>query len=78
MIQEYIPLGQRVKSFSIEALDMNGQWKEIANETTIGYKRIVPVAQTTTKKIRINLDSFASPVINGFGLYMDNISEYSE
>ena len=57
---------------------MDGQWKEIANETTIGYKRIVPVAQTTTKKIRINLDSFASPVINGFGLYMDNISEYSE
>ncbi len=78
MIQEYIPLGQRVKSFSIEALDTDGQWKEIANETTIGYKRIVPVAQTTTKKIRINLDSFASPVINGFGLYMDNISEYSE
>ncbi len=78
MIQEYIPLGQRVKSFSIEALDSDGQWKEIASETTIGYKRIIPVAQTTTKKIRINLDSFASPVINGFGLYMDNISDYSE
>ncbi|MBR0531580.1 MAG: alpha-L-fucosidase, partial [Bacteroidales bacterium] len=42
LLQEYIPLGQRVYSFTIEAEGPDGQWKEIASETTIGYKRIVP------------------------------------
>ena len=78
LIQEYIPLGQRVKAFSVEAMGKDGQWKEIARETTIGYKRIVPVSKTTAQKVRINLEAYASPVINGFGLYDDNISEYSE
>ncbi len=78
LIQEYIPLGQRVKAFTVEAMGEDGQWKEIARETTIGYKRIVPVSKTTAQKVRINLEAYASPVINGFGLYDDNISEYSE
>ena len=78
LIQEYIPLGQRVKAFTVEAMGADGQWKEIARETTIGYKRIVPVSEITARKVRINLEAYASPVINGFGLYLDNISEYSD
>ena len=78
LLQEYIPLGQRVKSFTIEALGADGQWKEIARETTIGYKRIVPVEKITTSKVRVNISAFAPPTINGFGLYLDNISEYSD
>lgn len=73
-IQEYIPLGQRVAAFSIEALDEYGNWKEIANETTIGYKRIVHVPVTVATAVRVNIqESLACPVINGFALYMDNI-----
>ena len=73
-IQEYIPLGQRVAAFSIEALGEDGQWKTIANETTIGYKRIVHVPVTTASAVRINIEeALACPVINGFALYMDNI-----
>lgn len=72
MLQEYIPLGQRIKSFSIEAQDKGGNWKEIASETTIGYKRIVPVEKTVAKALRINIkDAFACPVVNGFGLFLD-------
>ena len=72
LLQEYIPLGQRIKSFTIEALSPSGEWKEIASETTIGFKRIVPVETVTTSKLRVSVSSYAPPVINGFGLYMDN------
>lgn len=79
MIQEYIPLGQRVCSFTIEAEGIDGVWEEIARETTIGYKRIVPTDKITASKVRINITgSYAPPVINGFGLYLDGISGYTE
>lgn len=75
MLQEYIPLGQRIKAFTVEAQDASGQWREIASETTIGYKRIVPVEKTTAKALRVNIkDSFACPVINGFGLFLDEVN----
>lgn len=78
-IQEYIPLGQRVAAFSIEALGEDGQWKTIANETTIGYKRIVHTPVTVATAVRVNIEeSLACPVINGFALYMDNIYKSDE
>ncbi len=76
-LQEYVPLGQRVKSFTVEASGHNGQWTEIASETTIGYKRIIPVAETTASRIRLNITaSFACPVLNGFALYLDPVREW--
>ena len=73
-LQEYIPLGQRVSAFSIEALDEYGVWQLIARETTIGFKRIVHVPVTTTAAVRVNIEeSEACPVLNGFALFMDNI-----
>ena len=73
-LQEYIPLGQRVAAFSIEALSEDGTWQLIARETTIGYKRIVHVPVTTTTAVRVNIEEAEScPVLNGFALFMDNI-----
>jgi len=64
LLQEYIKLGQRVKSFSVEA-NVNGQWKTIANETTIGYKRILRLDRVIASAIRVNiLDAKAGFVIN--------------
>jgi alpha-L-fucosidase len=37
LLQEYTPLGQRVKSFVLEK-ENNGYWQQIAEGTTIGYK----------------------------------------
>ncbi len=72
-LQEYIPLGQRVKTFTVEAL-VDGSWKEIASETTIGFKRIVPVETTSATGIRINItDSRACPTINGIGVFLDTV-----
>lgn len=71
MLQEYIPLGQRISSFTVEALK-DGEWKEIASETTIGYKRIVRTETVTTDAVRVNITgSYAPPVLNAFGLYCD-------
>lgn len=73
-LQEYIPLGQRVSAFTIEAMSEDGSWHPIARETTIGYKRIVHVPATTTTALRVNIEEAeACPVLNGFALYMDNI-----
>ncbi len=69
LLQEYIPLGQRVKSFTIEAWQ-GGDWKLLAEETTIGYKRIVKVSPTTTSKIRINITaSKACPLISNAEIF---------
>lgn len=64
LLQEYIRLGQRVKGFTIEGLQ-GKEWKLLAKETTIGYKRIVKVPTVTTKKIRITITaSKACPLIS--------------
>lgn len=55
MLQEYIPLGQRVKSFTVEYLS-GKQWLPIRlNEetTTIGYKRLLRFKPITTRQLRI-------------------------
>ncbi|WET02351.1 alpha-L-fucosidase [Flavobacterium sp. YJ01] len=64
LLQEYIKLGQRVKAFSVET-NVNGQWKTIANETTIGYKRILRLDRVIASAIRVNiLDAKAGFVIS--------------
>ena len=69
MLQEYIKLGQRVKSFTIEAW-INNQWQAVANETTIGYKRILKLDGIKTNKLRVNiLASKACPLISTIGVY---------
>ena len=69
MVQEYIPLGQRVRSFSIEYWD-NGIWKLIDKQSTIGYKRILRFPTVTAERIRINIEnSHACPVLSKIGIF---------
>ncbi|MDE5956498.1 MAG: discoidin domain-containing protein, partial [Bacteroidales bacterium] len=75
MLQEYIPLGQRVTGFSAEALGTDGKWREIARETTIGYKRIVLIPETEATALRISITgALACPVLNRVALYLDRVS----
>lgn len=71
VLQEYIPLGQRVEEFNIEYFDAAGSvWALAGNATTIGYKRIVRFPAITTSKVRVNITrSLAVPVINEIGIY---------
>lgn len=69
LVQEYIPLGQRVKKFTLEAL-IETEWKEIASQTTIGYKRILRFDNVTANKLRFNiLDAKGSPTITNIEVY---------
>ena len=73
MLQEYIPLGQRVEGFEVQVL-AGGKWQTVASASTIGYKRILLTDTYTTKGVRIRFtDCRACPVINRVGLFMDNI-----
>jgi alpha-L-fucosidase len=73
MLQEYIPLGQRVKSFSVEYWD-GSIWHHIDRQTTIGYKRILRFPMITAQKIRIQIEeSLACPVLNGIGVFSSSI-----
>ena len=60
-------------------LGNDGQWTELASETTIGYKRIIPIAETTASKIRFNITgAYACPALNGFALYLDPVRDWQE
>ncbi len=71
LLQEYIPLGQRVVAFNVEYWNQNRQeWSVITEASTIGYKRILCFPSIETSKIRINIkESLACPVINTLEIY---------
>ena len=73
MLQEYIPLGQRVKKFAVEWLDKNGAWKAVEQgeeTTTIGYKRLLRFLTVETKGLRVRiLDSRGPICMNNMGVY---------
>jgi alpha-L-fucosidase len=69
VLQEYIKLGQRVKSFSVEYLE-GSEFKPLDTQTTIGHKRILVFPTVKTSKIRVNiLESNACPVLSSVQLY---------
>lgn len=69
LAQEYIRLGQRVKAFKVEGL-INGSWKELANGTTIGYKRILLFPAVTAMQLRFTVTGAKScPLISNIGVY---------
>jgi alpha-L-fucosidase len=68
LIQEYIPLGQRVKSFSIEAL-VNDTFDRVTSGVTVGNRRIVRFETITTQKLKINITAKACPLISNIEVY---------
>ncbi|MBO7529640.1 MAG: glycoside hydrolase, partial [Bacteroidales bacterium] len=72
MIQEYVQLGQRVKSFYLEG-EKNGRWFRINPEeplTTVGYKRIVRFEPVEVDKLIIYFEESRGP------LCISNIEAY--
>jgi alpha-L-fucosidase len=69
LIQEYIRLGQRVENFTVEIREENA-WKQVAQGSTIGYKRILAIEPVVTRKVRINVTaSKACPLIANVEIY---------
>lgn len=69
VLGEFIKLGQRVKSYHVELM-RDGQWKEVAKGTTIGFKTIIKIEPVMTDQLKINItDSKACPVISNLELF---------
>lgn len=78
LAEEYIPLGQRVRKFSLDAF-IDGHWiplKDALSDigdglTTIGNRRIICFPTITTTKLRFSiLDTKACPLISKVGVYL--------
>ncbi len=74
-LQEDISLGQRVSSFEVQIQNFDvalatGGWWTIAEGTTIGYKRIIPIEHRKARKLRVVVTgSHARPVLSGISLF---------
>ncbi len=72
LLQEYIPLGQRVEKFSVRYW-ADGRWQNLdipEETTTIGYKRILRFSEIETTSIRICFEKAKGELcINGMGVY---------
>lgn len=74
-LQEDISLGQRISSFEVQIQDFDvalatGGWWTIAEGTTIGYKRIIPIEPRKARKLRVVVTgSHARPVLSGISLF---------
>ena len=69
MLQEYLPLGQRISAFTIEAYS-DGAWRKIGKGTTVGYKRLLWFPTVTASKVRVNvIHALACPTLSRIGIF---------
>jgi alpha-L-fucosidase len=68
-IKEYIRLGQRIQSFTIE-VEKDGKWIQIFSGSTIGSRKLAKFDDVTSSKVKITFSkSLACPVIESVRLY---------
>lgn len=69
LLRENIRDGQRIKKFRIEYLN-SGKWLPLAEETTVGYKRILRFPEIKAKSIRLTvLDSYDAVQLSHFACF---------
>ncbi|MBD5375354.1 MAG: alpha-1,3/4-fucosidase [Bacteroides sp.] len=70
MLQEPVAVnGERIEEHAVDAW-VDGGWKQIANATNIGYKRILRFPDVTTDRLRIRIGSARlTPSLSGIGAY---------
>ena len=75
VLQEYIPLGQRVCRVELHCQEADGHWMPALPDdaplcTTVGYKRIVSLpSAVTARRVRLDFVGLAAPVINRIAFY---------
>ncbi|MCB0555837.1 MAG: alpha-L-fucosidase, partial [Phaeodactylibacter sp.] len=67
-LREYLSLGQRIETVSVEAW-LGGSWQKVGNATTVGNHRFIRIPRITTDKLRIQLSAMASPTLSTIALY---------
>ena len=62
-------MSQRIESFAIDVSE-NGSFRNVFSETTVRYKRIVPLCSIETDCVRIRItDSRIQPIISFIGIF---------
>ena len=73
VLQEDVAKGQRISAFTVEVETADG-WAPLAQETTVGRKRILLVPATRCETLRVRVtDALAKPLLKDIGLYFDSI-----
>ncbi len=68
-LREDISLGQRIYSFQVET-EEDGNWTVLAEGTTIGHKRMLPVPECSSSHLRVSITgAYAKPVLLNAALY---------
>jgi alpha-L-fucosidase len=60
-LEEAIPLGQRVRAFSV-LVPVGDQWKPLARGTTIGARRTLAFPPVRVKRLRVQFDDARGPL----------------
>ncbi|MBE7171647.1 MAG: alpha-L-fucosidase [Williamsia sp.] len=69
LLQENIRMGQRIEQFVLEYQD-GGEWKKIAEGTTVGCKRLLRFPPVTASTVRLRITaSRLNPTLAEMGLY---------
>jgi len=69
LLQEPIHLGQRISKFEIRG-HLKGNWFQVAQGTTIGYKRLLQIPSVQADRLQIVIkQANNTPAISNFGLY---------
>lgn len=69
LLQENISIGQRIEHFTLDAWIEN-KWKQVAEGTTVGYKRLLRFPSVKTSKVRLTINqSRLTPALAEIGLY---------
>jgi len=70
-LEENLPLGQRINKWAFDVWE-NDEWKEIANGTSIGSRRLWKGEPKTTNKVRLRItESQVCPALSELGLYLE-------
>lgn len=69
MLQEYIPLGQRIEEYEIAGWTDQG-WKQISRGTTIGHKKLDRIERVAVRAIRLRIRrALAPPLIRRIAVF---------
>lgn len=71
VLKEMIPLSQRIETFTVSCI-RDGKEEWLANGTTVGYQKIVPLHAVETDELIIRItDSRVFPTLSFIGVYGD-------
>jgi alpha-L-fucosidase len=74
-LREYLPLGQRVDAFALDAW-VAGQWQEFFRGTSIGNQRLARTEYKTASRLRLRITKAAAcPALSELGVFAEPLQQ---